>query len=79
MKTLFLSTLVATTIATVTLGAASLPSIPAKYRTGGFAIGCQAYTFNRFTAFEAIEKTELAGGTSSSSSRARGSVRRTPT
>ncbi len=29
--------------------------IPAEYRIGGFAIGCQAYTFNRFTAFEAIE------------------------
>ena len=36
--------------------------IPAEYRIGGFAIGCQAYTFNRFTAFEAIEKTEAAGG-----------------
>ena len=36
--------------------------IPAEYRIGGFAIGCQAYTFNRFTAFEAIEKTESAGG-----------------
>jgi len=36
--------------------------IPPEYRIGGFAIGCQAYTFNRFTAFEAIEKTEAAGG-----------------
>lgn len=36
--------------------------IPSEYRIGGFAIGCQAYTFNRFTAFEAIEKTEAAGG-----------------
>ncbi len=36
--------------------------IPAEYRIGGFAAGCQAYTFNRFTAFEAIEKTEAAGG-----------------
>jgi sugar phosphate isomerase/epimerase len=42
--------------------AASLPPIPQEYRTGGFAIGCQAYTFNRFTAFEAIEKTAQAGG-----------------
>ncbi len=31
-------------------------------KTGGFAIGCQAYTFNRFTVFEAIEKTAQAGG-----------------
>lgn len=37
-------------------------AIPDTYKTGGFAIGCQAYTFNRFTAFEAIEKTALAGG-----------------
>ena len=36
--------------------------IPAEYRIGGFAIGCQAYSFNRFTAFEAIEKTAAAGG-----------------
>ena len=30
-------------------------------KQGGFAIGPQAYTFNRFTAFEAIEKAEQAG------------------
>ena len=62
MKTFLLSSLVAAAVVTVTLGAASLPPIPAAYKTGGFAIGCQAYTFNRFTAFEAIEKTEQAGG-----------------
>ena len=33
-----------------------------EYRIGPFAVGCQAYTFNRFTAFEAIEKTAAAGG-----------------
>jgi sugar phosphate isomerase/epimerase len=37
-------------------------SIPEEYKTGGFFIGCQAYTFNRFTVFEAIEKTAQAGG-----------------
>jgi sugar phosphate isomerase/epimerase len=37
-------------------------AIPEESRIGGFAIGCQAYTFNRFTAFEAIEKTAQAGG-----------------
>ncbi len=37
-------------------------AIPASCKTGGFAIGCQAYTFNRFTVFEAIEKTAQAGG-----------------
>jgi len=35
--------------------------IPDEYRTGGFAIGCQAYTFNRFTVIEAIEKTAETG------------------
>jgi sugar phosphate isomerase/epimerase len=37
-------------------------AIPEEYKTGGFFIGCQAYTFNRFTVFEAIEKTAAAGG-----------------
>jgi sugar phosphate isomerase/epimerase len=36
--------------------------IPDDLKTGGFFIGCQAYTFNRFTVFEAIEKTAEAGG-----------------
>jgi sugar phosphate isomerase/epimerase len=36
--------------------------IPEEYKQNGFAIGAQAYTFNRFTAFEAIEKTAQAGG-----------------
>ena len=36
--------------------------IPQDCKTGGFFIGCQAYTFNRFTVFEAIEKTAQAGG-----------------
>ena len=33
-----------------------------EYRVGGFVLGCQAYMFHRFTAFEAIEKTAAAGG-----------------
>jgi len=36
--------------------------IPDEYKTGGFFIGCQAYTFNRYSVFEAIEKTAEAGG-----------------
>ena len=36
--------------------------IPEDCKTGGFFIGCQAYTFNRYTVFEAIEKTAAAGG-----------------
>lgn len=35
--------------------------IPAEYRIGGFAIGCQAYSFNRYTVFEAIAKTAETG------------------
>jgi sugar phosphate isomerase/epimerase len=38
------------------------PVIPDEFKTGGFAIGAQAYTFNRFTVFEAIEKTAEARG-----------------
>jgi len=53
------SCLVLLVLSNVDVGAAP---IPAESRIGGFAIGCQAYTFNRFTAFEAIEKTEAAGG-----------------
>jgi sugar phosphate isomerase/epimerase len=37
-------------------------AIPADCKTGGFFIGCQAYTFNRFSVFEAIDKTVEAGG-----------------
>jgi sugar phosphate isomerase/epimerase len=36
--------------------------IPEGCKTGGFFIGCQAYSFNRFTVFEAIEKTAQCGG-----------------
>jgi len=41
---------------------AAQPSIDPEYRVGGFVLGCQAYTFHRFSAFEAIEKTAAAGG-----------------
>src|SRR5881394_95045 len=41
--------------------AAEVPVAP-EYRVGGFVLGCQAYTFHRFSAFEAIEKTAAAGG-----------------
>lgn len=43
-------------------GASVAAPIPDDAKIGGFAIGCQAYTFNRFSAFEAVEKTALAGG-----------------
>jgi sugar phosphate isomerase/epimerase len=43
---------------------ASLQSapIPAECKVGEFVVGCQAYTFNRFSVMEAIEKTAQAGG-----------------
>lgn len=37
-------------------------AIPDESKTGGYFIGCQAYTFNHFTLFEAIEKTAQTGG-----------------
>jgi sugar phosphate isomerase/epimerase len=45
-------------------GAACLMAdpIPDANKQNGFAIGCQAYTFNRYSVFEAIEKTAEAGG-----------------
>src|SRR5437899_17065 len=46
-------------LATATVSA---EKIPGEYKTGSFAMGCQAYTFNRFSVFEAIEKTEQTGG-----------------
>jgi sugar phosphate isomerase/epimerase len=52
-------------LATLVLaGLSTLPAepIPDAYKQNGFAIGCQAYTFNRFSVFEAIEKTAEAGG-----------------
>ena len=40
-----------------------LPAAPPDNgRIGGFSLGCQAYSFNRFTAWEAIEKTAYVGG-----------------
>ena len=36
--------------------------IPDTQKINGFALGCQAYSFNRFSVFEAIEKTAYAGG-----------------
>jgi sugar phosphate isomerase/epimerase len=36
--------------------------IPDDCKTGGFAIGCQAWTFNHYSVIEAIDKTAEAGG-----------------
>jgi sugar phosphate isomerase/epimerase len=58
--TLRLMALVAAAI--VSLSSLKAEPIPDEFKQGGFAIGCQAYTFNRFTVFEAIEKTAQTGG-----------------
>lgn len=54
--------LVAAASVALTVNSPAQPKIPDECKTGGFAIGCQAYTFNRFTAFEAIEKCAQTGG-----------------
>lgn len=41
--------------------AAATP-IPQECQTGGFAIGCQAWTFKHYSVLEAIDKTAEAGG-----------------
>src|ERR1019366_1430597 len=46
----------------VTFSSRAANPIPADCKTSRFFIGCQAYTFNRFSVFEAIEKTAQAGG-----------------
>jgi sugar phosphate isomerase/epimerase len=49
-------------VAALFTGGASAEPIPDQYKQNGFAIGCQAYSFNKYTVFEAIEKTAQAGG-----------------
>lgn len=40
----------------------SATPIPDDCRIGGFALGCQAWTFKEFTVMDAIDKTAAAGG-----------------
>ncbi len=46
----------------ISVNFAKAAPIPDDLKTGGYAIGCQAWTFNRFSVFEAIDKTAQAGG-----------------
>ncbi len=41
---------------------ANATPIPDDCRTGGIAIGCQAWTFNHYSVMEAIDRTADAGG-----------------
>lgn len=60
--TLTLGIALATLAAMVPNHSRAANKIPDQCKVSGFAIGCQAYSFNRFTVFEAIEKTAQAGG-----------------
>lgn len=55
------SFLCAALAAMLTVAGTQAAPIPDEAKINGFAIGCQAYTFNRFTVFEAIEKASEAG------------------
>lgn len=60
LNTLIKSTLIAAALCCTQAFAADIPE---EYSVGdGFFVGSQAYTFNRFTLFEAIEKNAAAGG-----------------
>ncbi len=61
-----MKTLIATASFVLLLSGAAVAGqkIPDTHKIAGFALGAQAYTFNRFTVFEAIEKTDQAGGLS---------------
>src|SRR3984893_18758511 len=61
-KTIAHASFVAAVILAVTSPLRAEQKIPDDCKTGGFFIGCQAYTFNHYTVFEAIEKTAAAGG-----------------
>jgi sugar phosphate isomerase/epimerase len=57
---LFASTLICGIFLTAISGFTT--PIPDDCKIGGFAIGCQAWTFNNYTVMEAIDKTAAAGG-----------------
>ena len=59
---LYKRTLIATLAAAALAVPASAEPIPESARIGGFAIGLQCWTFNRFSVMESIEKTAQAGG-----------------
>lgn len=56
-KTFFISAIAAGFAAVVVA-----EPIPEQFKQNGFAIGVQAYSFNRYTVFESIEKTAQTGG-----------------
>jgi len=61
VRILFLAALMAA-VTVAPLTALAETKIPEECKSGGFFVGCQAWTWNNFTVFEAIEKTAQAGG-----------------
>ena len=59
--TALFATLSLFTFAAAAASTVSGAPIPDDCKIGGFAVGCQAWTFNRFSAMEAVEKTALTG------------------
>ena len=59
-----MKSLLTSALSLLALGASlhAAPPIPDNLKQGGFAIGCQAWTFNHFSVMEAIDKTAQAGG-----------------
>jgi sugar phosphate isomerase/epimerase len=57
-----LSPLVAGCVLYLSQAAVPASPIPDDCHTGGFALGCQAWSFKEFTVMEAIDKTAAAGG-----------------
>ena len=49
-------------VTTINMAAGQASPLSEETKIGGFSLGCQAYTFNRFSVMEAIEKTAQAGG-----------------
>jgi sugar phosphate isomerase/epimerase len=62
MKTHFGSIMLMACAASLAAFSGSAGPIPENCRIGGFALGCQAWTFKEFTVMEAIDKTAAAGG-----------------
>src|SRR5580698_8358473 len=62
MKMTRLPLFAAATITCLVSLVVSAAPIPDNCQTGGFALGCQAWTFKEYSVLEAIDKTAAAGG-----------------
>jgi sugar phosphate isomerase/epimerase len=62
LRNVFALALAAGACCLLAVGSVRAEQIPQEFQTNGFFIGCQAWTWNHFTVYEAIEKTAQAGG-----------------